>query len=374
MTRRERLTAIFRGDVPDRPAIKLWGAQPGQQLIHPDYQPVLDAALAKTDLLVESPRYLDWPALYWGAEPTPTTVERRPTESLEWIEEVTTVRTLGGPLRQVRRVSTVGRSGYFTERYLKEPADIETFLGVRYVLPPFDPEPHRALDRAVGDAGLPVCLLAHAPAALVQLIGSENFGLWLFDCRGELLRALRVLQQRMLQHLHQILGAGLRGVFGWGGPELLIPPLVAPETFDEFDAAFDQPLVDLIHDAGGTVWVHCHGGMRPMLRRFLEMQVDVLHPVEPPPSGDISLAEAFAVVGDRMGLDGNIQVHDFFSLEAPAIRGLVHETLAAGRGRRFILCPTSYYMEDPHPTRRYIENWLTYIEAARSVVAARGAG
>ena len=38
MNRRERLDAILRGVVPDRPAVKLWGAQPGQKLIHPAFQ------------------------------------------------------------------------------------------------------------------------------------------------------------------------------------------------------------------------------------------------------------------------------------------------------------------------------------------------
>ena len=35
MTRRERLTSIFRGETPDRSAVKLWGAAPGQACRHP---------------------------------------------------------------------------------------------------------------------------------------------------------------------------------------------------------------------------------------------------------------------------------------------------------------------------------------------------
>jgi hypothetical protein len=50
--------------------------------------------------------------------------------------------------------------------------------------------------------------------------------------------------------------------------------------------------------------------MRPVIRRFVDMGVDVLNPIEPPPMGDICMAEAFARVDDRMGLEGGVETHD----------------------------------------------------------------
>ena len=50
MTRRERLTAIFEGRTPDRPAVKIWGATPDGPLAHPAFAPVRELAVAKTDL------------------------------------------------------------------------------------------------------------------------------------------------------------------------------------------------------------------------------------------------------------------------------------------------------------------------------------
>jgi hypothetical protein len=365
MTRRQRLETILRGGIPDRPAVKLWGAEPGQKLLHPDFAPVLAAAASKTDLLVESPRYLNWEDLYWGAAPPPIAVEERPVDGTEWVDVIRTVHTPAGLLRNVRRTSTLGRSGYYLEHYLKEPADFEKFLSVRYVPPAFDFAPFQALDRKIGDRGLAVFMLCHACAAMDILTGSETFGLMLYECRDALLSVTGTLAQRLRAHVQAALAAGFRGVFGWGGPELFVPPLKSPECFEAFVTAFDKPLIDLIHDGGARAWVHCHGKVRNLLSSFVAMGADALHPLEPPPSGDVALAEAFAAVGDRLALDGNIQVHEFFTASAPRLKALIREALEAGQGRRFILCPTSYYMEDPQPSARYIGNWLLYIEEAR---------
>ena len=51
VTNRERLERIYRGDLPDRPAVKLWGLIPEQKLLHPAYEPVYRAAMERTDLV-----------------------------------------------------------------------------------------------------------------------------------------------------------------------------------------------------------------------------------------------------------------------------------------------------------------------------------
>jgi len=64
MTGRERLTAIFRGEIPDHSAVKLWGATPGQKLLHPAYEPVYELAMELSDLAVSAGSRFN---LHWGA-------------------------------------------------------------------------------------------------------------------------------------------------------------------------------------------------------------------------------------------------------------------------------------------------------------------
>lgn len=157
------------------------------------------------------------------------------------------------------------------------------------------------------------------------------------------------------------------------GPEICIPPLMSPSAFDIYVAAFDRQLIEAIHDAGGKVWVHCHGKMRPVLERFVEMGVDVLNPIEPPPMGDVTMAEAFGLVGDRMGLEGGVETHDIMTADTAHIQEQAHAVLDAGRGKRLILGPSSGYTESVLPTEREIENWLCFInEGVRYAEAMAG--
>ena len=358
MTRRERLMCIFRGEPPDRPAVRLWGVAPEQELLHPAYAPVRDAALQKTDLVLSAGSPFD---LRWGSQPPPIRREDRPTGSPEWVDQVTYVETAAGPLRGVYRVSTCKRPGYIMQYMVKEPWELKKLLSVPYVPHPFDPTDYWKAEQTVGDTGITIFSLPHAMYGLQDLIGSQNFALWSRDCRGELLEVVAEYARRIQDQVKRALAVGIRSAFGWVGPELCIPPLMSVRDFDDFVFAFDRPVIEAIHEAGGCVWVHCHGRMGPVLERFVEMGVDVLNPVEPPPMGDLTLQEAFRRVGGRMGIDGNVETHDLMTMPPDRMRELVYRTLECGRGRRLILCPTSGYMEDPQPSERFIQNLLVFV-------------
>jgi uroporphyrinogen-III decarboxylase len=199
---------------------------------------------------------------------------------------------------------------------------------------------------------------------LQRMMGSENFALWSFDRGGLMLEPIEIYAKRIQEQVKQVFESGLRPVFGWVGPELCIPPLMSPKAFDEYVFPFDKELCDLIHEGGGYAWVHCHGKMGPVLERFVEMGTDILNPIEPPPMGDVTLEEAFQVVGSRMGLEGNIQSHDLMTGTSESLEAKIHEAIDAGSrdGHRFILCPCSGYMEVPEPSKQLIDNLLFYVE------------
>ncbi len=362
MTRRERLTAIFHGRTPDRPAVKVWGAGSRQDpCIHPAFEPVRDRAVDMTDLF----RHTGSPFnLYCGRFASQLVDSRiEPTEDPAWELRITTYHTPEGDLQEVFRASTCRRPGYIREHLLKEPADIRRLLSMPYEPHPFDASPHWRLDRELGDAGLPVFSLDHAMYGLQRLMGSESLALWSLEAEDLLLEAMELFSHRLQAHAQAAIDAGIRGVFGWVGPELCIPPLMPPSAFERYVFQLDAPLITRIHQAGGRVWVHAHGRMRAVLQRFADMGIDVLNPIEPPPMGDISLAEAFDTVQGRMGLEGNIETHDLMTASAPELQDKIRQALDAGRGQRFILCPSSGYMENVDPTPAEIRNWLLYIDA-----------
>lgn len=364
------MTRIHRGELPDRPAVKLWGLHPNQSFPHPSYEVVYKAAIDTTDLVVGSGSSFN---IHWGmAASEITSGSEVPGRSEEWVDCIQEVRTPGGTLRSVYTRSTVGKPGYQKEHLLKEPGDLEKILSVPYKPYQFSAEAYLASEKSIGDRGITTFGLDHAMYAVERLIGSENFALWSIECRELLVEAISEYARRIAEHVKAAFAAGLKPIFAWVGPELCIPPLMSPKDFEDFVFRFDKPLCDLIHDGGGLVWVHCHGRMSPVLERFVEMGVDVLNPIEPPPMGDMTLEQAFAVVGDRMGLEGNIETHALMTATRERLVSMIEQAIVAGRGRRFILCPSSGYAEWPKPSERLISNLLTFVqEGVRLAEACR---
>ncbi len=361
MTKRERLLRIFQGKSPDRPAVKLWGIRPGQKLLSPAYEPVHQLGMELTDLVpvVGAPFNLAFGTAGEKATETFTLSGK----SDEWEDVVTRMHTPEGTLESIYISSTVKKPGYQREHLLKEPGDIDRLLSVPYEPYDFSADDFLSMEKEIGDRGLTIFGIDHAMYGLQRLIGSENFAIWSTDCRDKLLEAMEEFARRIRAHVDTALDAGVGPVFGWVGPELCIPPLMSVRDFDGFVDRFDRPLIERIHDRGGYVWVHCHGRMGPVLERFVDMGVDVLNPIEPPPMGDVTLQEAFERVGNRMGLEGNIEEHDMLTASEEELRNLVREAIEVGsNGKRFILCPSSGYMEWPDPDPKVIRNVLAYID------------
>jgi len=361
MTRRERLSAIFNGKTPDRPAVKIWGVDPRDKISQPGFEQVRQRAVEKTDLFIGTESKFHIHAGIHARRLLHR--EEVPTASPEWVHIVTTWHTPQGDLREITQESTCGKPGYEVEYLLKEPADIRKLLSLPYDPFPFDAQAYLDADACVGERGLARFRLDHAMHALERLIGSENFALWSLTDDDLLLEAMQVFSDRLLAHVKAAITAGLgKAVFGWVGPEVCIPPLMSPTAFDRYVAAFDKPLIETIHNSGGKIWVHCHGKMRPVINRFVDMGVDVLNPIEPPPMGDLTMAEAFALVGNRMGLEGGVETHDIMTAPQERIHDMVHAVLDSGRNRRLILCPSAGYTESVMPSDHEIQNWLYFID------------
>jgi len=371
MTRRERLEAIFAGRVPDRPAVKVWGASPSARRSHSGFEKIRQLALDKTDLFVGARPAFEMLAGSHGAHLQHCVEE--PSESPEWTREITTIATPAGTLRQVYLKSTCGKPGYMVEHLLKEPGDVRKLLSLPYEPMPIETSSFQQLDDSIGDQGLAYVNVDHAMYALQRLIGSENFAIWSIEEDGLLREAMEIFSRRLQNHVSALIDAGLgTKVFGWVGPELCIPPLMSLDAFDRYVAALDAPLINKIHDAGGRVWVHCHGKMRCVIGRFMALGVDVLNPIEPPPMGDLTMAEAFDLVEDCMGLEGGVQTHDLISQARDRVREAVRSVLDAGRGRRLILCPSAAFFESVAPSAAELDNWIEFIEFGVGYAQSQG--
>jgi hypothetical protein len=158
LTSRERLTRIFRGEEIDRPSLKLWGFQPGQGMLHPDYEPVYRRAAELSDWFAgaDSPFYLAGGQNYEKL----VTYDYKPLSDL-WKECIVTYHTPKGNLTERHMVSTVNAPGYTTEHPVKEPEDLEALLSLPYEPFPFQAKSYFDTEARVGDKGVTMFGIDH---------------------------------------------------------------------------------------------------------------------------------------------------------------------------------------------------------------------
>ena len=128
------------------------------------------------------------------------------------------------------------------------------------------------------------------------------------------------------------------------GPEYATEPFLPPHLFDEYVVRYTGPMVALIQQHGGLVRVHCHGRVRRALPHFVRMGCIAIDPLEPPPHGDIPLAEIRRDYGRELALFGNLEISDIENMPPANFEKVVRQTLrdgTAGTGKGFVLMPTA---------------------------------
>jgi len=361
MTPRERLLAAYRCQPVDRVPIRVWGAEPSMKVWHPSFQPILDAALEHTDIVTG---WGTWSNIFHSASSEiDVVVSDRPGSHSGFVDRVTTYRIPGGELTQIEAVSTEHKPGRVMKFFIESEAEAELWLSAPYVAARPDVTPFFEKTRELGEAGLVMAYMGSPVYAVYEMIGSERLALWSID-RRDLLREMgKTMTTRLLHEVVHQLENGVGPAYGYVGPELCIPPLMTPQDFEEFVVGPEGEIIRHIRDAGGFVWLHCHGDMGPVLDGLQRMGVAALNPIEPPPMGSLTMRQVRERVGNAMCLEGNIEADDLFRARPGRIRELVRTAIEEARGGGFVLCPTSGFMEWSTASPTQVSNYLEFIQA-----------
>ena len=132
------------------------------------------------------------------------------------------------------------------------------------------------------------------------------------------------------------------------GCEWLTPPMGSPVLYEELVQPFERELIEMSHEAKAFIHVHCHGNVRSTLKLVVERGADLFEPVEPPPDGDITFAEAKKLASGRMTIGGNIEARTIENEGADKVRKAVEEAFLGGN-RHMVL------MDSAPPVGRYTE-------------------
>jgi hypothetical protein len=264
--------------------------------------------------------------------------------SEDFEKHVTILHTPAGDLRASKRVGLKHQPGLQETYFIKTRKDAEKYLSL--------PMPERAgdvgsffpADNELDQRGIMDVSLGFNPAGFVaELCGSETFAIMSITDRDVIDALCQRQMEIILETVKFLLTQRVGPFFSMAGEEYLVPPLHGPKDFFDFNVRYDKPIIDLVHEAGGRMHVHSHGRVKKVMQCFVEMGVDVLHPFEAPPMGDITPAEAKDMARGQLCLEGNIQVHHLYEHTPEQICEETAALMATAFDDRtgLIVCPTA---------------------------------
>lgn len=228
-----------------------------------------------------------------------------------------------------------------TEPLIKDVRDADKILSVSSRFDPPDLTAYVAERDRLGDRGAPVCFFSSPLVMISRMMEFQQLLEWTITERPLLDTMLRIIQERLSERLHWALEHGVGPFFRFGGSEQSTPPMMSKRFFEQFVIGYEAPLWKMVREAGGIVWVHCHGKVATVLNRFMENGVQMLDPVEPPPQGDITIKEAKArAAAGPLTLVGNVEMSDLQNGTPELIERLVREAICEG-GRKHLIMGTS---------------------------------
>lgn len=355
MTSRERLDRCFRHLETDRPGLFIRGVNQ-QYPAHESYAPLRKLVTEECDLKT---------VLYMAGYKDQSKVSYRVEGHSEDFERhVMTVHTPAGDLERRWMAGLKGNPGYTEKHLLDTPEDAEKYLTLPDESLIFDPEIFFQADREMGDRGVVVAEMGLNPAGMVaEHLGSEKFALWSIEHRELICTLMEKEMNVLLKNVKQLIDMKIGPYFALLGEEYITPPLHGPRDFYDFNVVYDKPIADLIHNAGGLLHIHSHGPLKGLLPYFIELGADVLHPIEAPPMGNVTIGEAKEILKGKVCIEGNVQIGDMYKCTSAEIREMVQEVIreAFYDSKGLIVCPTaSPYI--PVIDARGLENYHMLIE------------
>lgn len=362
MTPRERLLCMLRGQVADRVPIDLPGfmqaSREGVSTIDdPRRREIAERIFDHThfDVAVNShiSRFLVTPPQLILAKTTERPDGGRVSRGV--------IHTPRGDLTFAHEFDPVARTTWTTKYPVETREDIERITSIPWELPRgLKPLDTGSVPEGFAERGVRRTAISSPFVCVAGMMRYERFLEMCATDLGLILELTEVCRQRTLECLRVLFSEpGIEYVW-MGGSEWVTPPMGSPKLYDALVQEQERSIIDYVHSrSNAIVHIHCHGRVRHALSRVIERGADYTEPVEPPPDGDVTMAEAKRLAAGRITLGGNVECRVLCNETEDAVQAAVSAAFDGGR-ERFILRPT----EGPSPTlsEREFRNYMRMID------------
>jgi len=323
MTHRERLETAWSFQEPDRVPIELSISEYVRK--HPRGQRLVGLIEEHADSITWAPG-ANWGFFGFPNEYHEETIEDRPGEykKMRRVHE-----TAAGTFTALTHHPAGEWDYHWEKRFVSTVEDLRRLAETPRPKLPWDADAWRRRIEEVGDSALAVIGVMHPLGSLVRNATMEEMYAWFYEDRKLVHQFLEAANAQVAETVKGMVADGIGPYFSVCAHEMLLPPWMGHKLFDEFVFPYDKTVNDVIHSKGGKLRAHCHGNCMDFLEELSEMGIDAIEPLEPPPAGDVDLAEAKRRVGDRMMLSGNIISKYFMRESAEDVRARVKAAIQA---------------------------------------------
>ncbi|MHC4562991.1 MAG: hypothetical protein ACYS8X_09490, partial [Planctomycetota bacterium] len=318
MTRRERLMATLNGHSVDRPAVSFyevggWNVllacdDPDEFNVYngPSWRPLAELAEKQTDIMrMISPVWRNRPARQ-PAEIAASGQEIGSTRSETWREgnsrfTRTALQCADRELMRVTRRDAGTMTTWTLEHAIKSVDDLKAFLDVPEEdwTGELDVEAMEAAERELGDAGIVLVESADPICAAADMFSMGDYTVTAMT-EPALFHKLLERFARAMHKQTEIVAREFPGrLWRICGSEYASEPYLPPSLYAEYVGRYTGPMVDMVQAHGGYARIHSHGNLRGILPCIEAMGPAGLDPCEPPPQGDMELADLRRQIGER---------------------------------------------------------------------------
>lgn len=324
MTSRERILAVLQREIPDRVPVGLFVQEeflayffPNRNSVDRVVEGVECAKAFGFDILTRATTF-STPHFFRKSYPN-WELEQTTSRGNGNIYRTITITTPDGVLKQVEAApyheKTIAGIPFMTTEYLIE--DEQDFEIFRTFVPEIDSKSiqemkniaHEAQE-IIGDAGISVpwgwggvynVASHHRNIQKLMMDPYLNPGFY-----QEFMSTFAELVVKQ----YEVLCDTEVDCLGMGG-NIANAAMVGTKFFDQYILPYERQVVHAIRQAGKYSLYHNCGNAKVLYPSYAQLGMDVWETVSPPPQGDNELAEAKALLGDKLILSGNLDQIDF---------------------------------------------------------------
>lgn len=308
----------------------------------------------------------DWPQIgLLGIDCEKVKVIQKIKREKDSIKCTDIIETSKGTLKSVMLQKMNTATPWLVEPYFKNREDVRKFFSLPWKL--YEPElsDYFKTKERLGTNGIMFWVFTTPIMLVLRMFNLEDGFITAVNEKKLFFDLLDLVSERLYEVYESILMKNISpAIIRVSGSEYVAPPFFSPDDFEKFVVKYEKPIIHLIKKHNCIAEFHIHGRIKEVLDIILSLEPDSLDPVEPPPSGDISLTEVKKKIGNKICLVGNVEFDDMQRRSPEEIDRKCRETIeTAAPGGGFILMPTAPPVTSL--SKKMQVNYLQFIESGR---------